>query len=55
VPAWDGLHSAAAEARIRQLKATTERQERHIKALRTRINTLNDRERRRQKAEDAEP
>ena len=42
---WDVNHRDAAEARIRQLKSTAERQERQIKALRTRINTLNDRER----------
>ncbi|MDB5540245.1 MAG: hypothetical protein JWQ89_1972 [Devosia sp.] len=48
---WDVNHRDAAEARIRQLKATTERQERQIRALRTRINTLSDRERRRREAE----
>ncbi|MBN9314431.1 MAG: hypothetical protein J0I99_01705 [Devosia sp.] len=42
---WDVNHADAAEARIRQLKATTERQERQIKALRSRVNTLVERER----------
>jgi len=49
---WDVNHRDAAEARIRQLKSTTERQERQIRALRTRINTLNDRERQRRMSED---
>jgi capsule polysaccharide export protein KpsE/RkpR len=48
---WDVNHRDAAEARIRQLKSTTERQERQIRALRTRINSLNDRERARREAE----
>lgn len=48
---WDVNHRDAAEARIRQLKATTERQERQIRAQRTRINTLTDRERLRRAAE----
>jgi hypothetical protein len=48
---WDMNHLDAAEARIRQLKATTERQERQIRALRTRINSLSDRERKRREAE----
>ncbi|MGV3489879.1 MAG: hypothetical protein ACO1OG_01020 [Devosia sp.] len=52
---WDINHRDAAEARIRQLKSTTERQERQIRALRTRINALNDRERLRRGLEtDAE-
>lgn len=48
---WDIKHAEAAEARIRQLKDTTERQERQIKSLRTRVNTLVDRERQRRAAE----
>ena len=50
---WDINHRDAAEARIRQLKSTTERQERQIRALRMRINHLNDRERLRRETEDA--
>lgn len=49
---WDINHQDAAEARIRQLKSTTERQERHIRSLRNRINTLTERERLRRAAED---
>ncbi len=49
---WDINHRDAAEARIRQLKATTERQERQIRALRTRINRLAERERLRKLAEE---
>lgn len=49
---WDIDHREAAEARIRQLKSTTERQARQIQALRTRVNTLTDRERRRRERED---
>lgn len=44
---WDVDHREAAEARIRQLKDTTERQERQLKALRSRVNNLVERERRR--------
>jgi hypothetical protein len=44
---WDVNHKDAAESRIRQLKSTTERQERQIRALRTRVATLTDRERKR--------
>lgn len=51
---WDINHADAAEARIRQLKATTERQERHIRTLRNRVNALVERERLRQQTEDAE-
>jgi len=49
---WDIDHRDAAEARIRQLKATTERQERQIRALQTRVNSLTDRERRRREGEE---
>ena len=49
---WDVNHQEAAETRIRQLKYTTERQARQIRGLRTRINTLLDRERLRRAAED---
>lgn len=54
---WDMNHLDAAEARIRQLKATTERQERQIRALRTRVNNLTDRERQRRdtEADEASP
>ncbi len=48
---WDVNHREAAEARIRQLKETTERQARQIRGLRTRVNTLVDRERLRREAE----
>lgn len=50
-------HLDAAEARIRQLKATTERQERQIRALRARVNNLTDRERQRRntEADEASP
>jgi hypothetical protein len=51
---WDINHKDAAEARIRQLKSTTERQERHIRSLRSRINALTERERLRRAAEDVE-
>lgn len=51
---WDINHRDAAEARIRQLKDTTERQERQLRALRTRINTLMDRERARRLAQETE-
>jgi hypothetical protein len=51
---WDINHRDAAEARIRQLKDTTERQERQLRALRTRINTLMDRERLRREAQETE-
>lgn len=51
---WDINHRDAAEARIRQLKSTAERQERQIRSLRTRINTLTERERVRREAEDVE-
>lgn len=51
---WDVNHRDAAEARIRQLKATTERQERQIRALRTRVNNLADRERLRRASETDE-
>ncbi|WP_423067925.1 hypothetical protein [Devosia sp. CN2-171] len=50
---WDINHADAAEARIRQLKDTTERQERQIRALRTRVNTLTERERLRRISEEA--
>ena len=50
---WDINHRDAAEARIRQLKSTTERQARQIRALRTRVNSLTDRERKRREAEDS--
>jgi hypothetical protein len=49
---WDIDHRDAAEARIRQLRSTTERQERQIRSLRTRVNTLIERERLRRAAED---
>ena len=49
---WDVNHREAAETRIRQLKDTTERQARQIRALRTRINTLTDRERKRREGEE---
>lgn len=48
---WDVNHREAAEARIRQLKETTERQARQLRAMRTRVNTLVDRERLRRMAE----
>lgn len=48
---WDINHADAAEARIRQLKDTTERQERQIRSLRTRVNSLVERERLRRLAE----
>lgn len=51
VRGWNEDEQEAAEARMRQLKDTTERQERQIRALRTRINTLNENERRRRMAE----
>ncbi len=43
----DSDYRAAAESRIRQLKSTTELQERQIRSLRTRVNNLTDRERKR--------
>jgi hypothetical protein len=49
---WDIDHREAAEARIRQLRDRTDRQERQIKALRSRINTLTERERRRREGEE---
>jgi hypothetical protein len=51
---WDVDQADAAEARIRQLKDTVQRQERQLKALRTRINSLTDRERKRREGEDVE-
>lgn len=48
---WDVNHREAAEARIRQLKETTERQARQLRALRTRVNALVDQERLRRMAE----
>ena len=51
---WDVNHRDAAEARIRQLKSTTERQAQQIRALRTRVATLSDRERKRREAEGGE-
>jgi len=48
---WDINHQDAAEARIRQLKSTAERQERQIRILRNRINALAERERQRREAE----
>lgn len=51
---WDVNHRDAAEARIRQLKDTVQRQERQLRALRTRVNTLVDRERKRLEGEDVE-
>ncbi len=48
---WDLDLREAAEARIRQLKSTTENQERQIRTLRTRIATLSERERLRRMAE----
>jgi hypothetical protein len=47
----DADYREAAESRIRQLKTTTERQERQIRALRTRVNNLADRERKSRAAE----
>lgn len=51
---WDVDQADAAEARIRQLKDTVTRQERQLRALRTRINSLTDRERKRREGEDVE-
>ena len=48
----DGDYRAAAESRIRQLKTTTELQERQIRTLRTRVANLTDRERKRREAEE---
>lgn len=48
---WDVDHKDAAEARIRQLKDTVQRQERQLRALQTRINSLTDRERKRREGE----
>ncbi len=48
---WDINHADAAEARIRQLKDTTVRQERQIRSLRARVNALVERERLRRQAE----
>lgn len=52
---WDIKHAEAAEARIRQLKEATQRQERQIKQLRGRVNALVDRERQRRAAEADTP
>lgn len=49
---WDINHRDAAEARIRQLKSTTERQERQIRSLRGRVAALQERERQCRAAED---
>lgn len=51
---WDMNQADAAEARIRQLKDTVTRQERQLRALRTRINALTDRERKRREGEDVD-
>ena len=51
---WDVNHREAAEARIRQLKETTERQARQSRGLRTRVTPLLDRERVRRAAEDVD-
>lgn len=51
---WDVDQQDAAEARIRQLKDTVQRQERQLRALQTRINSLTDRERKRREGEDVE-
>jgi hypothetical protein len=51
---WDINHQEAAETRIRQLRDTNERQARQIRGLRTRVNSLLDRERVRRAAEDDE-
>jgi hypothetical protein len=51
---WNIDHKDAAEARIRQLKDTATRQERQLRELRTRINSLTDRERKRREGEDVE-
>lgn len=51
---WDIDHADAAEGRIRQLKDTVQRQERQLRALQTRINSLTDRERKRREGEDVE-
>ncbi len=51
---WDVDQADAAEARIRQLKDTVTRQERQLRALRTRINSLTDRERKRREGEDVD-
>ncbi len=48
---WDINHQEAAETRIRQLRDTNERQARQIRGLRTRVNTLLDRERTRRATE----
>ena len=52
---WDLDQRSAAESRIRQLKAETERQERQLKALRTRVNTLTERERLRREMSETDP
>ncbi len=52
---WDLDQRSAAESRIRQLKAQTERQDRQIKSLRTRINTLTERERLRRELSESDP
>lgn len=49
---WDINHQEAAETRIRQLRDTNERQARQIRGLRTRVNSLLDRERLRRASED---
>lgn len=49
---WDIDQADAAEARIRQLKDTVQRQERQLRALQTRINSLTDRERKRREGEE---
>lgn len=48
---WDINHQEAVETRIRQLRDTNERQARQIRGLRTRVNTLLDRERLRRASE----
>jgi hypothetical protein len=48
----DEDYREAAESRMRQLKSTTELQERQIRTLRTRVANLTDRERKRREAED---
>jgi hypothetical protein len=48
----DADYRDAAESRIRQLKSTTELQERQIRTLRTRVANLSERERKRREAEE---
>ena len=48
----DADYREAAESRIRQLKTTTELQERQIRTLRTRVANLTDSERKRREAEE---